>query len=317
MESTATRCQKWVLAKKMTGTATLSHFGLEEEDVATDLQDGEVLCEALYISVDPYMRVLHSKNPQFPEKSLVLANVGWRTLSRVSDMTSLRQLPVMGDLPVSHALGMLGLTGLTAYYGMTEVCKPKTGDVVVVTSAGGAVGSVAAQIAKAAGCKVIGICGSDDKCRWITEELGMDVAINYKTDNVSAKLQEEAPTGVNCLFDNVGGDLASAVICHMSLGGRAALCGSISLYSDDIHHPSQGLSIYRAIVAKQLTVQGFNVIHWFSSWDVAYRALYNLVQEGKLRSKELIYDGFDKLPEAFLKLFKGGNLGKIVVKIQD
>ncbi|XP_033746122.1 prostaglandin reductase 1-like [Pecten maximus] len=337
MTSTSTKCQKWVLAKTMKGAATLSHFRLEEEDLITDLQDGEVLCEAVYISVDPYMRpyaercltegsmmmaeqiarVLQSKNPQFPAESLVLANVGWRTLTRVSDMTSLRQLPVMGDVPVSNALGMLGLTGLTAYCGMTHVCKPKSGDTVVVTSAGGAVGSVAGQIAKASGCKVIGICGSDDKCRWITQDLGMDAAINYKTDDINAKLQETAPDGVNCFFDNVGGDLAGAVICHMSIGGRAALCGAISLYSDDIHHPSQGLSIFRAIVAKQLTVQGFNVLNWFSSWDVVYRALYDLVTEGKLRSKEVIYEGFDKLPEAFLKLFQGGNLGKIVVKIQN
>ncbi|XP_060064654.1 prostaglandin reductase 1-like [Ylistrum balloti] len=337
MADQAIRCKKWVLAKKMKGKPTLSHFRLEEEDVLTDLQDGEVLCEAVYISVDPYMkpyaerslsegdmmmaeqiaRVLKSKNPQFPVQSLVLANVGWRTLTRVSDMTLLRQLPVMGDLPVSNALGMLGLTGLTAYYGMTNVCKPKSGDIVVVTSAGGAVGSVAGQMAKAAGCKVIGICGSDEKSRWITEELGMDVAINYKTDDVGEKLRETAPSGVNCFFDNVGGDLAGAVICQMSVGGRAALCGAISLYCDDIHHPSQGLSIYRAIVARQLTVQGFNVIKWFSDWDVGYKALYSLVKEGKLRSKELIYDGFDKVPEAFLKLFQGGNVGKIVVKIQD
>lgn len=213
----------------------------------------EFLAEAEFLSVDPYMRpymadykpgvtmiggqvakVIESKHTKFPAGSYVFGDFGWRTHTVVNpDSEGQRpyKLPDMGAIPRSLGIGYLGMPGNTAYFGLLEICQPKAGETVVVTGAAGAVGSLVGQIAKIKGCHVIGLAGSDEKCDWLTGELGFDKAINYKAGNVRAALKAAAPNGIDCYFDNVGGELSSIVINQMNLFGRISVCGSISSYN--------------------------------------------------------------------------------------
>lgn len=246
--------KKFIYAKAFSGFPTLDNFRLEEFELPDTVKDGEVLCQAEYLSVDPYMRpymsrypegvlmigqqvarVLKSANPKYPEGSLVCGKFGWATHTLVKpedgDWDTIFPLPELKGQPSSYGLGVLGMPGNTAYFGLLELCKPKEGETVVVTGAAGAVGSVVGQIAKIKGCKVIGFAGSQEKCDYLVKELGFDYAFNYKTDDIKESLKKAAPKGVDCYFDNVGGEISSTIIGHMNLYGRIAVCGSISAYN--------------------------------------------------------------------------------------
>nr|XP_018906496.1 PREDICTED: prostaglandin reductase 1-like isoform X3 [Bemisia tabaci] len=331
--------KKFILVKHFEGEIDKSCLKLEEENVPT-LKANEVLTEALWMSVDPYMRpysahlplnsvmigsqvakVVESKNERFKVGQLVLGYFGWQTHTvwNPSEMSSALGnpyvLPDFGDLPPSLGLGIVGMPGLTAYFGLLELCDPKPKEVVVVNSAAGAVGSCVGQIAKNKGCFVIGFAGSDKKVKWLKETLKFDAAFNYKTKDVSEALKEAAPGGVDVYFDNVGGEFSSSVLYQMKDFGRVAVCGSISSYNADHKHLPKATIIQPPLIFKQLKMEGFVVTRWKKRYEEGIGQLLKWVKEGKLVYEEHVTEGFEKLPDALLGLFQGENTGKAVVKV--
>lgn len=245
---------------------------------------------------------------------------GWRTHTIFNpaenkDVNRPYILPVFGSLPLSLGVGLLGMTGNTAYFGLLEHCKPKSGEVVAVSGAAGAVGSIVGQIAKLKGCKVIGIAGSDNKCKWLKNDLGFDHVINYKTQDISAALSEAAPDGVDCYFDNVGGEISSSVINQMRDFGRIAICGSISCYNLPIAEWPKVPILQPIFVVRQLIMEGFLVIRYTDRWLEGIAQLYKWTTEGKLKYEETVTDGFENTPQAFIDMLRGKNTGKAVVKV--
>lgn len=301
-----------------------------------------VLFEALFLSVDPYMRavssklptgitmigaqvarVKESKHPDFKVGDNVVGQFGWRThtvanpdevVSGFGEKSRPYILPDFGDVPLSTALGVLGMPGNTAWFGLTKLCKPKAGETLVVTAAAGAVGSLVGQIGKILGLKVIGFAGADDKCKMLTEELNFDYAFNYKTRDITEALKEAAPNGVDCYFDNVGGPISSAVMNEMNTFGRVACCGSISAYNADPKNPPLAPVVQPAIVLKQLSLQGFLSNRWKDCWFEGIQQNLEFIKQGKLKFKESVVKGFEKMDEAFISMFTGDNTGKIVIE---
>nr|CAD7577525.1 unnamed protein product [Timema californicum] len=281
--------------------------------------EAEVLVEAEWLSVDPYMkpysawlpvgttmlggqvaRVIESCNPDVKVGDRLMGYFGWRDKT-VVDMRQSNNLPmpekpyVLPDfegLPASLGVGVLGMPGNTAYFGFLEICRPQPGEVVVVSGAAGAVGSLVGQIAKLKGCKVIGFAGTDDKVRWLKEELNFDEAFNYKTENPTLVLKQAAPEGVDCYFDNAGGELSSSILNRMNQGGRIAVCGSTSSYNAVNKLPSAPV-VQPALISKELKMEGFT---------------------GKLKYRETVTEGFENMPKAFIGMLRGENTGKAVVK---
>lgn len=262
------------------------------------------------------LRIIESKNEDFPVGSIIYGLFGWRshTVANPSSFPkhNLHILPEFGDLPHSLAVGYLGMPGNTAYFGFLEICQPKAGETVAVSTAAGSVGSLVGQIAKLKGCKVIGFAGSDEKCLWLEQELNFDKAINYKTSNVSQLLKEAAPNGIDCYFDNVGGELSAIIISQMNQFGRISVCGAISGYNDQeikINPPQTNF------IWKQLKMEGFIVYRWADRWMEGINQIFEWIQEGKIKYHETITEGFENLPKAFIDVLRGKNLGKAVVKV--
>ncbi|KAG6463082.1 hypothetical protein O3G_MSEX013658 [Manduca sexta] len=261
-----------------------------------------------------------TRNPKFPVGSRVVSHKGWCDYCIIDTnkqgamaVDRVYKLPNLKNLSPSHGVGAVGMPGATAYFGFLEICKPVAGETVVVTGAAGAVGSIVGQIAKIKGCKVIGIAGSDDKVKWLEEELGFDKALNYKTMDIGAALKEAAPNGVDCYFDNVGGEISSTIINQMNNFGRVSVCGSISAYNDDQLPKATVLQV--AIITKQLKIEGFVVYQWINQWPEAFNELTNWIITGKLKVREHVTEGFDKIYDAFVGMLAGENVGKAVVKI--
>lgn len=206
------------------------------------------------------------------------------------------------------------MPGNTAYFGFLDICQPKAGEVVVVTGAAGAVGSIVGQIAKLKGCKVIGVAGSDDKCKWLEEELGFDHTINYKTADISSALKKVAPDGVDCYFDNVGGEISSAIINQMRDYGRISVCGSISSYNTPVSQLPKVPILQPTFVFKQLMMKGFLVWAYNDRWFEGITHLKNWVEEGKIKYRETTTEGFENMPRALIDMLEGKNTGKAVVK---
>nr|XP_012592164.1 prostaglandin reductase 1 [Microcebus murinus] len=293
----------------------------------------EVLLEALFLTVDPYMRiaskrlnegdtmmgqqvarVVESKNSAFPKGTIVAAFLGWTSHS-ISDGKDLEKLPKEwpDSIPLSLALGTVGMTGITAYFGLLEICGVKGGETVMVNAAAGAVGSVVGQIAKLKGCKVVGAAGSDDKVAYL-KKLGFDVAFNYKTiESLKETLKKASPDGYDCYFDNVGGEFSNTVIPQMKTFGRIAICGAISTYNGTgVLPPGPPPEI---VIYQQLRMEGFLATRW--QGDVRQKALKDLmnwVLEGKIQYHEYVTEGFENMPAAFMGMLKGDNLGKTIVK---
>ncbi|XP_053678265.1 prostaglandin reductase 1-like [Anopheles nili] len=325
--------KKWIYAKPFVDEPTLDNFQLVEETVP-ELQDGEFMIRAMYLSVDPYMRiytlsfptgttmiggqvgqVIESKNDAFPVGSYAFAQVGWRTIS-VCDPSKFETrkpyvLPDLGDLPLSLGAGALGTVGNTAYFGFLEICKPKANEVVVVSGAAGAVGSLVGQIAKLKGCRVIGIAGTNEKCQWL-KDVGFDGTINYREENIEAVLKQLAPDGVDCYFDNVGGHISETIKAQMKAFGRISVCGTISMYSSQ---PVKVVDPQRDFVWKQLMQEGFSVHRWTDRWFEGITQILAWIKEGKLKYRETITEGFENMPIAFIDMMKGGNVGKAIVKV--
>lgn len=232
----------------------------------------------------------------------------------MSMMGAIQKLPDLGGLSPSLGLGAIGMPGNTAYFGFLEICQPKPGDVVVISGAAGAVGSLVGQIAKIKGCYVIGFAGHDDKVKWLVEELGFDKAYNYKTADWTASLKEAAPNGVDCYFDNVGGPFSSTVRNHMKDFGRISVCGAISVYNDDPFNPTVAPCAEPNFVFKQIKMEGFLVSRWIDRWQEGLTAMAQWISEGKIKVRETYTEGFEKMPEAFMGMMTGTNTGKAIIK---
>ncbi|XP_074993541.1 prostaglandin reductase 1 isoform X4 [Calonectris borealis] len=259
-------------------------------------------------------RIIESKNPAFTVGAFVVARSGWRT-HLISDGKDLQLLPSSWpeSLPKSLALGTVGMPGLTAYFGLLEVCKVKPGETVLVNAAAGAVGSVVGQLAKIGGCKVVGSAGSDDKVAYL-KKIGFDEAFNYMTvTSLDEALRKASPDGYDCFFDNVGGEFASIAINQMKKYGRIAVCGAISQYNDSM--PQKGSYVQVPMIFKELRMEGFIVTRWNNRWEEGLKALLKWVVEGKVKYHEQVTEGFENMPAAFIGMLKGENLGKAIVKV--
>ena len=314
-----------------------SDFRLAETPVPA-LREGEVLLHALYLSVDPYMRgrmnaaksyapsvevgemmvgggvarVIESKNPGYAVGDVVNLQIGWQEYA-VSNGESLRRIDP-NVAPVSTALGVLGMPGLTAYFGLLEVCGVNPGETVVVSAAAGAVGSVVGQIAKIKGCRAVGIAGGPEKTRYVMEECGLDAALDYKsTTDYAVAIKELCPGGVDVYFDNVGGPVTDAVLANLNARARIAICGQISQANDT--QPSTGPRLWRHILVARAKVQGFLVFDYAARYAPALEQLGEWVRSGQIRYREDIIEGFENMPRALIGLFRGENLGKRLVKI--
>lgn len=328
--------QQIVLASRPKGLPTKENFRTETIALS-ELKNDEVLVQGLFYSVDPYMRgrmndaksysppfqldapisggvvaeVVQSKSADFKEGDVVLGMLPWATQS-IASSKDLRKIDT-SLAPGSYYLGILGMPGLTAYFGLIDIGKPKSGETVVISGAAGAVGIVVGQIAKLKGCKVVGIAGSDDKIKMLKDEFHFDEVINYKTtDNMGEAIKNACPDGVDIYFDNVGGEISDAVVANINFHARIALCGQISLYNST--EKPMGPRLQPMLLTRSVLMQGFIVSNYQSRFPEAIVQLSQWVKEGKLSYKETIMDGFDQLPEAFIALFAGGNTGKMIVK---
>jgi NADPH-dependent curcumin reductase CurA len=329
--------RQFVLAARPVGMAKESDFRMVEAPVPVP-KDSEVLLKALYLSVDPYMRsrmnaarsytapveigglmvgagvaeVIESKNPNYRVGDIVTAYTGWQEYV-VSSGQGLRKVD-SSVAPVSTALGVLGMTGITAHLGMHNVAQIKAGETVLVSGAAGAVGSIATQIAKIAGCRVVGIAGGPRKIDYLRAECGCDAALDYKAaSDYATGLKEHCPDGIDVYFDNVGGPISDAVFTQLNVHARVAICGQIAQYNDT--QPSQGPRLLRHILVARAKVQGFLVFDYESKTGPALADLTEWVRTGKIKYHEDIIEGFENMPRALIGLFLGENIGKRVVKV--
>ncbi|RFP64065.1 NADP-dependent oxidoreductase [Hymenobacter lapidiphilus] len=324
-----------LLASRPQGEPTEAQFTFETRELPA-LKSGEVLLKTRYVSVDPYMRgrmssaksyvapfevgepivggvvaeVVESQADQLLVGSIVVGSLPWQEHS-VAPAKSLQQVPA-DQAPISYYLGLLGMTGLTAYFGLLDICEPKEGETVVVSGAAGAVGMVVGQLAKIKGARVIGTAGTDEKVAYL-KELGFDEAINYKTADVPAALAAAAPNGVDCYFDNVGGPITDAVYDLLNKHARIAICGQISMYNAT--EVPMGPRPESKLLKTSTKLQGFIVSDYLSRWPEGVKQLGEWYGQGKLQFEETVTDGFDQIPAAFLGLFQGDNTGKAVVKV--
>jgi len=327
-----------ILVARPRGFPTEDIFKIETHPIPQP-SDGELLAKTLFISVDPYLRgrfserlsyapsyelgkvivgfivaeVVESKNEKFPVGS-VITTVG--PFSEYFVTTGKDWRIVDPKIPASLHVGALGMPGLTAYFGLLDIATPKAGETIVVSGAAGAVGSLVGQIAKNLGLRTIGIAGSDEKVKYLVEKLGFDVALNYKTTpDLHAAIKEVAPTGVDIYFDNVGGEISDAVYKNLKTFGRVSICGQIATYNDQ--EASLGPRFGRLILGNRLKVQGFIISDFTPRFGEAFQALITWYKEGKLIADETILEGIEKIPEAFIGLFTGANIGKMVIKISE
>jgi NADPH-dependent curcumin reductase len=321
--------------------------GLPQDDVwefaegpAPEPRDGEVLVKVLYLSLDPAMRgwmnegksyippvgigevmragavgkVLASKDPGFAVGDHVVGILGVQEYAVAKGKQLTKVDPKLAPLPVY--LGTLGMPGMTAYFGLLEVGQPKAGETVVVSGAAGAVGMIVGQIAKIQGCRAIGLAGGADKCRYVTGELGFDACIDYKHDDVKAALKQHCPKGVDVYFDNVGGEILDTVLTQLAMKARIVICGAISQYNNTA--PVKGPSNYLSLLVNRARMEGMVVFDWAPRYGEAARAMAGWLQQGKLKTREdIVSGGVAAFPATLLKLFKGENLGKLVLKVAD
>jgi len=258
-------------------------------------------------------RIVQSRTPTFKVGEIVEGPLGWQEFA-VSDGGNLRRVdPGLG--PLSTALGVLGMPGMTAYFGFLEIGRPRPGETVVVSAASGAVGQLVGQIAKNMGCHTIGIAGTKEKIEYIKDELGFDAGINYKTENVDAALTKVCPLGVDVYFDNVGGAITDAVFDHLNLGARISICGSISQYNQD--EPEPGPRKMGLLVGKQARAEGFLVGQFKDRHEVGRQRLAGWIKEGRIKYREDVVEGLENAPLAFIGLMQGRNFGKLLVKVSE
>lgn len=329
--------RQWRLQARPKGLLAPGDLVLSEAPVA-ELKDGQALARVKYLSVDPTMRIWMATDSYLPAVAIgeVMRGGGLAEIveskhaqlkkgDKIVGLTGLQEYAVVEAQPkfpfqkipsipfVSDTLflGALGMTGLTAYFGMTEIGKPQKGETLVVSAAAGATGSVAGQIGKIHGCRVVGIAGTDEKCKWLTEELKFDAAINYKHADWKEKLAAATPNGIDIDYENVGGEIMEAVLNRMNLHGRVVLCGLISGYTKE----GPGQASLSVVLVKRLKVQGFIILDYAARFTEAATELGKWKMMGKLKDRQTIVEGLEKAPEAINMLFTGGNTGKLLVKV--
>ncbi|WP_313235132.1 NADP-dependent oxidoreductase [Sporosarcina ureae] len=326
------------LANRPKGLPTMETFNFVEKPMP-ELKDHEVLVRTLYVSVDPYMRgrmidaksyippfkldevitggvvgeVTQSTSDSFKPGDFVVGNLNWAEYTAASEKEIRKIDPTIA--PITTHLGILGMTGLTAYFGLLDIGKPQEGETVVVSGAAGAVGSVVGQIAKMKGAKVIGIAGTQEKIEYLRNELGFDEAVNYKLDSFKEDLAKAATDGVDVYFDNVGGEVTDAVFTLLNKHARIALCGAISSYNKE--GQDNGPRLQSTMIKTSALMKGFTVGDYAADFATASTDLGKWLSEGKLKYEETIVEGFENIPDAFLGLFDGTNLGKQLVKVAD
>jgi NADPH-dependent curcumin reductase CurA len=324
-----------LLASRPTGWVSEDNFRLETAPLPKP-GEGEVLVKNIYLSLDPYMRgrmnegksyaakqeigevmiggtvgeVIESKNPKFAQGDKVLGMLGWQQYG-LSDGKGLNKVDAR-LVPVSAYLGVLGMPGVTAWVGLLDICQPKAGETVVVSAASGAVGSVVGQIAKLKGCRAVGIAGGRQKCDYVVKELGFDACVDYKAGNLNDELKAAVPKGIDCYFENVGGEILDAALRRMNAFSRIAVCGLISQYN--VTEP-YGVKTFQSILTNRIKVQGFIVSDRMELWAKALPDLIGWVAGGKIKYRETVAQGLENAPKAFIGLLKGENLGKQLVKL--
>ena len=324
-----------VLAGRPKGWVTEDNFRLESAPVPQP-KDGEVLVKNLWLSLDPYMRgrmndaksyaakqeldqvmiggtvgeVVKSKNPKFAAGDKVLGMFGWQQYG-LSNGAGLNKIDA-SRVPMQAFLGVLGMPGVTAWVGLLDICQPKAGETVVVSAASGAVGSVVGQIAKLKGCRAVGIAGGKAKCDYVVKELGFDACVDYKAGKLKDDLKAAAPNGIDCYFENVGGEILDAALARMNAFSRIAVCGLISQYN--VTEP-YGVKNFGSILTNRIKVQGFIVSDRMELWAKALPELIGWVAGGRIKYRESVAQGLENAPKAFIGLLKGENFGKQLVKI--
>jgi NADPH-dependent curcumin reductase len=330
--------RRLVLAERPTGMVNEQTTRLEELDVPEPAA-GEALVKVRYISIDPTIRtwmddadgylppigigevirsggvgeVLKSNSDAYKEGDMLFGMTGWQDYVIADSGERTMQTLPEGIAPTA-ALGVFGITGMTAYFGMTDVGRVKEGDVVVVSGAAGATGSTAGQIAKIKGAKkVVGIAGGADKCAYIVDELGFDEAIDYKNENVAKRLRQACHDGIDLYFDNVGGSILNDCLANLAMRGRVVLCGAISTYNSD--GPPPGPSNYLNLLVRRGRMEGFIIIDYLDRFPAAQMEMAGWIAEGKIKAAEHVVEGLEAAPDALNLLFSGGNTGKVIVAL--
>jgi NADPH-dependent curcumin reductase CurA len=319
-------------ASRPSGIPTLDNFNLVEADVPQPAE-GQVLVRTRYISVDPYLRgrmregrsyiapfevgqviesggigeVVESRAPNLQPGDMVTGQFGWRLASGDHLM---KAIP---GVPITTTLGVLGMPGLTAYFGLLDIGRPQQGETIVVSGAAGAVGTAVCEIAKIKGCRVVGVAGSDEKNRYLQQELGVDAVINYKTEDIRQAMKAACPKGIDVYFDNVGGEVSDAVMPLITTGARIVICGQISAYNEDRPEPGPRPQPY--LLINRALMRGFIITDYSARFAEGVKQLAQWLREGKLKYAESIVEGFENTPQAFIGLFSGENLGKQIVKV--
>ena len=328
-----TQNRRVLLASRPAGWVSEQNFRIEDAPLPQPAE-GEVLVKNLWLSLDPYMRgrmsdaksyvkgvelgevmvgqtvgeVVASKNPKFKPADKVLTQLGWQLYGAARDVVKVDEKRA----PLSYYLGILGMPGMTAYFGLKELGQPKAGETVVVSAASGAVGSVVGQLAKIAGCRAVGIAGGPVKCDYVKRELGFDACIDYKAGNLDEDLRAACPNGVDVYFDNVGGATLDTLLRRMNLFSRIVVCGLISEYNTTEPY---GLKNIRAMLVNRIRMQGMIVFDWKERYGEALQALAEHLAAGRLKYRESVVEGLDNAPQGLIALLKGQNFGKQLVKL--
>jgi NADPH-dependent curcumin reductase CurA len=335
--------RRWLIAARPLGRAVAAEdFRLEARPIAQP-GPGQLLLRTLYLGFDPAQKarmeniagyaapteiggvmpgtavgqVIESRMPGFAPGDIVIGESGWEEFP-VVDATRVAAVP--DGVSPTAALGVIGMTGRTAYFGLLHIGKPRVGDTLVISGAAGAVGSVVGQLGKLAGCRVIGIAGGAEKCAWLVDELGFDEAIDYKAGEIKRSLKQLCPRGIDIVFDNVGGEVLNECLARIGFGARVVICGGIARYDADPRDPDQmppGPRNYFNVVFTKATIQGFLVSHFESLYAVADARLASLLAAGKLDNPIDLQHGFENAPRTLLRLFRGENRGKQVLKIAE
>jgi hypothetical protein len=332
--------RQWVLKRRPHGMVSPDDFALRTVPVP-EPADGELLVRTLWLSFDPTQRgwiedrpsylppvaigevmrassvgrVVRSRHPGFAEGDLVFGLGGWQEFFTTPGAGFPGVQKVPPGVPPSWMLGVLGVTGVTAYFGLLELGAPKPGETVLVSGAAGATGSVAGQIARIRGCRTIGIAGGPEKCRWVVERARFDACIDYKHEDVGKRLGELCPKGLDVYFDNVGGEILEAALDHLALRARIVLCGGISSYNDETPRP--GPRNLMNLVVQRARMEGFIVLDYFGRMDEAVRQLGAWVQAGEIVHEEDVQEGFERIPATLQRLFTGQNLGKQLLRLAE
>jgi NADPH-dependent curcumin reductase CurA len=331
--------RQWLLARRPSGAISPEDFRLNRADIP-EPGEGEILVRNIYLSCDPTQRgwmardtympaipvgdvvrsfaggeVVRSRDPRFQPRQRVQGLFGWQDFAVAKQTEATPILPIPGEFSIATGVSALGITGLTAYFGLLDVGQAKAGETVVVSGAAGATGSAVGQIGKILGCRVVGIAGGKEKCQYISQALGFDAAIDYKHDNLVTALRTSCPKGIDVYFDNVGGPILDAALAFLAMRGRVVICGAISTYNDQSLGP--GPKNYMSLLARRGRMEGFLVLDYLHRAADAIAALSGWLREGRLKDRVDVVEGFENAPAALGRLFTGANQGKQLVKIAE